>query len=150
VDTKAYIASGIIESYVLGLSSAEETVELEQLCTQYEDIRNAVDEFAAMMETQAFNNAVPPPPMVKDKVMHAIADEQEQKVMPIGLAIDAGCYWPGWFLHRYGQCTTTFYTLNTSTLVVGCFAFCYGKWQAIYRSVAGADLNCVTRSKDTC
>ena len=89
MDTKAYIASGIIESYVLGLSSAEETVELEQLCTQYEDIRNAVDEFAAMMETQAFNNAVPPPPMVKDKVMHAIADEQEQKVVPIGRAIDA-------------------------------------------------------------
>ena len=79
MDTKAYIASGIIESYVLGLSSAEETVELEQLCTQYEDIRNAVDEFAAMMETQAFNNAVPPPPTVKGKVMHAIADENEKE-----------------------------------------------------------------------
>jgi anti-sigma-K factor RskA len=85
VDTKAYISSGIIESYVLGLSSAEEAAELELLCKQYEDIRNAVDEFAAMMETQAFNNAVTPPRMVKDKVMHAIADENEKEknVIPV-------------------------------------------------------------------
>jgi anti-sigma-K factor RskA len=85
VDTRAYIASGIIESYVLGLSSTEETAELEQLCTQYEDIRNAVGEFAAMMETQAFNNAVAPPSMVKDKVMHAIADEteKEKNIVPV-------------------------------------------------------------------
>lgn len=83
MDTKAYIESGIIESYVLGLSSAEEAAELEILCAQHEDIRKAVDEFAALMEAQAFNNAVPPPPTVKDKVMHAIAEDAEKKPVPV-------------------------------------------------------------------
>lgn len=79
MDTKAYIESGVIESYVLGLSTAEEAAELVLLCTQHEDIRKAVDEFAALMEAQAFDNAVAPPPMVKDKVMLALADEFEQE-----------------------------------------------------------------------
>lgn len=83
MDTKAYIESGIIESYVLGLSSAEESAELEMLCTQHEDIRKAVDDFAALMEAQAFNNAVPPPPVVKDKILHAIAEEKNEKIVPI-------------------------------------------------------------------
>jgi anti-sigma-K factor RskA len=84
VDTKAYIASGIIESYVLGLSTAEEAAELEKLCTLHADIRKAVDEFAAIMEAQAFHNAIAPPPMVKEKVMHAIAEEgNEVPVIPL-------------------------------------------------------------------
>jgi len=86
VDTKAYIASGIIESYVLGLSTAEEAAELERLCMQHADIRNAVDEFAALMEAQAFDNAITPPSMVKEKVMHAIAEESnEVPVIPLNI-----------------------------------------------------------------
>lgn len=79
MDRKAYIESGVIESYVLGLATAEEAAELELLCTQYADIKNAVDEFAALMEANAFNNAVTPPPMVKDKVMLALKDEFEKE-----------------------------------------------------------------------
>jgi anti-sigma-K factor RskA len=85
VDTKAYIESGVIESYVLGLASAAEVAELELLCMQHADIKNAVDEFAALMEVNAFNNAVTPPSVVKDKVMLALSNEfeNEKNIVPV-------------------------------------------------------------------
>lgn len=85
MDTKAYIESGVIESYVLGLATAEEAAELELLCTQHADVKKAVDDFAVLMEAQAFDNATPAPPMVKEKVMLALADEFEKEnvVVPV-------------------------------------------------------------------
>jgi anti-sigma-K factor RskA len=85
VDTKAYIESGIIESYVLGLASAEEAVELEMLCAQHTEIKNAVDEFALMIEKDAFENAVAPPVAMKEKLMLALADDfsEEGSFAPI-------------------------------------------------------------------
>jgi anti-sigma-K factor RskA len=75
VDIKAYIESGILESYVLGLTSAEEAAEVQMLCTQHTEIKNAVDEFSLLIEKAAFDNAVTPSAMVKNKVMSALTDE---------------------------------------------------------------------------
>jgi len=75
VDIKAYIESGVIESYVLGLASAEEATELEMLCQQHADIKNAVAEFEMLIEKQAFKNAVAPPTGVKDKLMLMLENE---------------------------------------------------------------------------
>ncbi|MEP7318380.1 MAG: hypothetical protein ABI921_06555, partial [Panacibacter sp.] len=61
MDTKAYIESGIIESYVLGLATSEEIAELQLLCKQHADIQQAVTEFELLLEKQAFENAVAPP-----------------------------------------------------------------------------------------
>ena len=85
MDIKAYIESGILESYVLGLTSAEEAAEVEMLCTQHTEIKNAVDEFSLLIEKAAFDNAVTPPATAKDKLMSALADEfsAEATVIPI-------------------------------------------------------------------
>jgi anti-sigma-K factor RskA len=83
VDTKAYIESGIIESYVLGLASAEEATELEMLCKQHPDIKNAVEEFEALIEKRAFQDAVVPPADVKEKLMSALATEFAKAQAPV-------------------------------------------------------------------
>ena len=87
MDIKAYIESGIIESYVLGLSSIEETAEVELLCNQYPEIKQAVDDFAESLERTVFENAVTPPAEIKERLMMALADEfKEEKsglVVPI-------------------------------------------------------------------
>ena len=75
MDTKAYIESGVIESYVLGLASAEDAAELELLINQHPDIKKAVDDFSFLMEENAFANAVPPPPLVKSRLLAELADE---------------------------------------------------------------------------
>lgn len=72
MDIQAYIQSGIIESYVLGLASAEEAAELEKLQFQFPEIQQAISDFSASMEQQAFEHAITPPPDVKAKVMTAI------------------------------------------------------------------------------
>ncbi len=79
MDTKAYIESGIIESYVLGLSSVEEAAEVELLCNQYAEIKKAVDDFAESLERTAFENAVTPPAEIKGKLMMALEDEFEEE-----------------------------------------------------------------------
>jgi anti-sigma-K factor RskA len=86
VDIKAYIESGVIESYVLGLAGAEDTAELELLCTQHTEIKNVVDEFSMMMEKVAFDNAVTPPALVKDKLVSALSNgfsDEQISVTPI-------------------------------------------------------------------
>jgi anti-sigma-K factor RskA len=75
VDTKAYIESGIIESYILGVASPEEIAELELLCTQYPEIKAAVDAFALVIEQQAMAGAITPPPAVKENLMQQLAGE---------------------------------------------------------------------------
>lgn len=75
MDIEAYIQSGIIESYVLGLATKTEVAEVEELRLQYPQIDEAIDEFSVSLEKQALENAVPPPPEVRSKILAAIADE---------------------------------------------------------------------------
>ncbi|WP_153797553.1 anti-sigma factor [Foetidibacter luteolus] len=75
MDIKAYIESGIIESYVLELASPEEAAELEQLMQQHAQVRQAVDAFSASLEQNALNSAVAPPPALKETVMAALMQQ---------------------------------------------------------------------------
>jgi anti-sigma-K factor RskA len=80
VDTKAYIESGVIESYVLGMAEAREAAELELLSRQYPEIRKAIDEFEAALEKQALANAVQAPAHIKQQLTKELtADFADQK-----------------------------------------------------------------------
>ena len=76
MDIQAYIQSGIIETYVLGLASAEEAIELETLQLQYPEVGEAVGEFSQLIEQEMMRNAIAPPAGVKEKIMAAIRSEQ--------------------------------------------------------------------------
>ncbi|MGI8637170.1 MAG: anti-sigma factor [Segetibacter sp.] len=76
MDINAYIQSGIIESYVLGLSSTEETVEVETLRKRHSEIDKAIDEFSLAIEEVAMQNAITPPAEVKQKIMAALHQEK--------------------------------------------------------------------------
>jgi hypothetical protein len=49
VDIQAYIQSGIIESYVLGLASLEEVEELERLQIQFSAVLHSISEFSVLI-----------------------------------------------------------------------------------------------------
>jgi len=72
VNIQEYIASGIVESYVLGLASPEERIEFEQMCTQYPELVEARNNFELSLEEQARKNVVQPPGGVKDKIWNKI------------------------------------------------------------------------------
>lgn len=75
MDIEEYIQSGIIESYVLGLASQEESSSLEALCMQYPEIKKAVQDFELLLEKNAFDNAITPPADVRNNLMEQLKDE---------------------------------------------------------------------------
>lgn len=85
LDIEAYKSSGIIESYVLDLTSQEESRELEALAAQHPAIREEIAAVRAALETYAEQFAQPPPPSLKSKVMAALdqADEITHTQVPV-------------------------------------------------------------------
>lgn len=75
MDIKEYIQSGVIESYVLGLTDQEEGSELENLMAEYPEVMNAVNEFSDAIEQQAIENAVEPPEGIKERLMAELSFE---------------------------------------------------------------------------
>jgi len=65
MDIKEYIQSGIIEQYVLGLATAEEVVELEQLRIQYPEVNQALTDFEKDFENHLLSNPIPAPSFIK-------------------------------------------------------------------------------------
>ena len=72
MDIKEYISSGVVESYVLGLLTAQERFEFEKYCEAYPELKAARDAFELAVEKQAMENAVAPPANVKEKILSAI------------------------------------------------------------------------------
>ena len=91
MNVQEYIESGIIESYVMGLASEPEKAEFERLCTLYPELVTARRKFEERLEGYAWENAVPPPPEVKVKVLEAIGKSsniitmQKDKELPSSL-----------------------------------------------------------------
>jgi anti-sigma-K factor RskA len=86
VDINAYIESGIIESYVLGLANADEAAELETLAMQHPEIKQAVDDFALLIQKNVTAGSVTPPAELKQQIMDALQDEFEEPkvvIMPV-------------------------------------------------------------------
>lgn len=88
MDIKAYIESGVIESYVLGMANAQEAAELELLSRQYPEIKQAIDDFELNLERQSLSSAVMPSPKVKENLLAALDFEGEEKARVVGL------WWP--------------------------------------------------------
>lgn len=64
-----YIASGIVESYALGLASGEEVAQFERLLAYHAPLRNALSDFEFQLELFALEHSVPPPPGVREKIL---------------------------------------------------------------------------------
>ena len=81
MDLKEYIASGILEAYVLGQVSPQEKQEVECLSSIYPAINEALQDFQISLEKVADQNAVTPPERLKEKVLSQIYEkiDQDQK-----------------------------------------------------------------------
>lgn len=87
MDVKEYISSGILESYVLGAASNQEQREIQCLSSIYPEISQALRALEADMETFAKSLAQTPPTALKQKVMAAIENvEQESALRPVNKA----------------------------------------------------------------
>ncbi|MFD2871276.1 hypothetical protein ACFS5N_02275 [Mucilaginibacter ximonensis] len=80
MDVKAYIESGVLESYVLGSASPEEEREVLRLKKQYPEIADALFQIETDFEQLAQNMALIPPPgmltRIEDEINAVIETEE--------------------------------------------------------------------------
>ncbi|SEM85678.1 Anti-sigma-K factor RskA [Chryseobacterium taichungense] len=79
MNTKEYISSGIIESYILGLASPDEAGILECVMKNNAEVRAAFEEAQKTLEDLATAQAVTPPDDLKTKIWNKIQHEQTAK-----------------------------------------------------------------------
>ena len=79
MEIKEYIKSGIIESYVLGLASAEEAADLEIMMQKHAEVKQAVDAFAEALEQNILRETVTPPAEIKQKIISALFTAEQVK-----------------------------------------------------------------------
>ncbi len=82
MDIQEYISGGIIESYVLGLTSAAETAEVEQMAAAYPEIKQAIADFELQLENYAVKNAVAPPDHLRNTILNALSNLDKKDASP--------------------------------------------------------------------
>lgn len=70
---EAYIQSGAIETYVLGLATPADEQELWQMVAAYPQVEAALRQFEAQVQQQALANAVPPPAAIWQNIQSQVS-----------------------------------------------------------------------------
>lgn len=77
MNTKEYISSGIIESYILGFASQEEAGILECVMKNNAEVKTAFEEAQKTLEDLATIQAITPPSDLKAKIWNKIQQEEQ-------------------------------------------------------------------------
>ena len=72
MDTEQYIASGILETYVMGGLPERESREVEEVAAQYPEVQREIRLIEATLESFAFKTAIKPPSHIKGRLMSKI------------------------------------------------------------------------------
>ncbi|MDQ1141462.1 anti-sigma-K factor RskA [Pedobacter agri] len=83
---KAYIESGVLELYVLGDLSPEETLQVEEMASQNPEVRDEIAAIELAMENYAMQNAIEPSADVETKLFEKLGLQNEDEVETIGSA----------------------------------------------------------------
>jgi anti-sigma-K factor RskA len=79
VNVQEYILSGIIESYVLGLASREDSIEFEQMCAAHSEVRAARNAFELELEAKLLQQKIDPPRELKPRIFSEIGMEKDDQ-----------------------------------------------------------------------
>jgi len=88
LNTKEYISSGIIESYILGHASSEEAGILECVMKNNAEVKAAFEEAQKTLEDLATAQAVTPPSDLRSKIWNAIQQQQTVEEVTPSLPAD--------------------------------------------------------------
>lgn len=79
---KAYIESGVLELYVLGDLSPEETLQVEEMAAQYPEVRKEIAAIEQAMEQYAMQNAVEPSEAVESRLFEQLGFTTKEEKTP--------------------------------------------------------------------
>lgn len=76
MEIKDIISSGLLELYVSGLASEQETLQVEQWALQYPEVKIEIEELQLVMENYALSAAIEPDKSVKEKIFSRIRQDE--------------------------------------------------------------------------
>ncbi|MDQ3072021.1 MAG: anti-sigma factor [Bacteroidota bacterium] len=88
MDTDKYIASGILELYVLGALNRQEEQEVERIAHTQTKIAEEIKRLQCTLEDFAEAHAQAPPPELKAKILESLTKSSESTIPPATVAID--------------------------------------------------------------
>ncbi|MCY7350972.1 MAG: anti-sigma factor [Cytophagaceae bacterium] len=74
MNVKEYIASGILESYALGLASTEESAEVERVAQQNPEVQNEITTLRSALEEYALTFEQEAPAYLREQVLGSLAE----------------------------------------------------------------------------
>jgi anti-sigma-K factor RskA len=89
LNTEEYISSGILESYVLGITTDKENAEVEQYASQYPEIATEIQIIRESLENFALSFEKEPPAGLRDKILdnlialNEVSSEETLKTIPL-------------------------------------------------------------------
>lgn len=92
MDIHAYIKSGIIESYLLGIAGEDEKQELDQLRRLYPEVENAIHSAEDWLHGMATPISNPVPAGIKDKIFASIGEDLKRMPTPVEIRISNPVY----------------------------------------------------------
>lgn len=79
MEVKDIISSGLLELYVTGSASAEETRQVEQWAEQYPEVKREIEELQEAMENYVMSQAIQPESSIKEKIFLRIQSSSTQQ-----------------------------------------------------------------------
>ncbi|UFH56123.1 hypothetical protein [Spirosoma sp. KNUC1025] len=71
-----YLTSGVLEAYLLGLTTDEEKAELEKILTTDPEVLAQLNDLETTIEDYFQRNGVPPPPSIREKIELRISETE--------------------------------------------------------------------------
>jgi anti-sigma-K factor RskA len=79
LELKDIISSGLLELYILGLTSQDESMQVQQWIKQFPEVQKEIDSIQDAMESYALAHAMQPDQSVKQKILDQLSDSTSQK-----------------------------------------------------------------------
>lgn len=83
MDKETFLASGLLEQYVLGLTSTQETAEVERWLRQHPELKEEVSAMHDALEKYSLTQGIKPPAHLKSKILHQIDSENPKNLLQV-------------------------------------------------------------------
>ena len=79
MELKDIISSGLLELYILGLTSQDESIQVQQWIKQFPEVQKEIDNIQYAMESYALAHAIQPDQSVKRRILDQLSGSSSQE-----------------------------------------------------------------------
>jgi len=83
MDKQQFLASGLLEQYVLGLTDREESVEVEKWLRKHPDLQKEVDAMHEALEQYSLSQGIKPPVNLKSRILHDLETADADQLLQV-------------------------------------------------------------------